>query len=771
MKHLAATLPLYVLTLLTIYARASTNSQTDLKLVKITKTSIKPDEQTAQYEFTLQSDTDIQDIYCIILNVMQGTHETNYENSNVSRIEMSKNVTIPYQVAIDQFNKKVTLIMTVHNATQHTLAYMLQDWTPQEINPQLAWVGQSNNNADHKPSLRVKTDIDITIDNNQCSLTSSPCYFLHYQAGDYLEICLVATESTNELPGFYQCDKTLTATNSPDISSVSNIILTHKQEGKSLEIQAEYLPSSVVMDVLVYDEKDLTVNNIMYCNIKESTKCVVTLDKELPDKQVSILLVASDDSKVTESTELNFVDYKTETQLLTKSVVEIRWNSAENLLYTITLNEGITDVTTKVTLTCGENDNAKCKAYFLDLQATKSYVASVTYKPDKVSFTVASEIKAVEQDLPHMTIKTFTEKTTSEFIVTLSSSSSITSSRLYIAIINTEQISNPQETIYFIEDTGEISETAKDFTFDIEKSLLAHKVNLALVVTAHGPKDKDPALGVARVDPTFENIEPPAVNEVGTDSILWIRVRPTALSLTVNGKDCPKDISTYFEKDADFKEPLNLCRPAGKNLDEEEMIQCKLDGKIIPLTGPISMKLIELMYPESNSEPGDPSLKLSGEFTQSETKLEATYHNGIDYTVYPCDLITEEDLKDCTIDSVQLTGDKYNFLIVSLAEDKVSKSTVVEFEDYKTEAISVIEDIIQVNWEGEQYTTYDVYLEPKVDSSYSLVHVDCGDDQVDKCLAFFVDLVTKTEYTVKVKKQKNGDLNIVGNIITTPVFP
>lgn len=763
--------------LLTIHARGSTDSQTELTLTKIHK-GFKEPAGTVEYGFTVTSTSDITNISTIVLNVKTATEETNYENSNVSQIDASGNTTIPFQVTEKQFKvgTNVTLFLTVHDTTQQTLAFLEEEWTPQDIHPQLTWVGSSNN-SDHKNSLRVQTDVDITLDDHQCNNDSSPCYFLHYQGESPFEICTEAKLDNLTFTSFSECDTTITANESSDLSHVKEILLTRKSGGNAdLEIDATYgwLPwPSKTMEIRIYDESNLTIHSTGECKI-QNRKCTVQgIIWESQEPLCILMVVLNDIGHVTKSNEIRFEDYKTEAQLLTNNTVEIRWSSSQNLSFVIKLQENTAQQDTEITnvsLTCGENDNAKCKAYFLELTETKKYTASVTYLSDtNVLHTVATEIEQeLPPGIPYLTITRFTELDPGDYTVTLSSPQKIDVKTIYLAIINSTEAAKLIETIQYVPADGQLSEAERNFNFTIDMSLLALSENLTLVITAYGSEEDGKALGVAIVYTAFEEIIPPTINEVGTNSSIWIRAKTDTLNLKVNGHDCARNSTTYFKMDDDFKEPLNLCREAGENLNSTKMEQCKIDGTIIPLQDSISAHYIELLYPED----GDPAMTIMGSFTKDATKMEGFfYYSDGDHGPLECPLTIKdtESLRNCTFSGVNVDNSTYNILLVALNDKSVTESTAVGFEDYQTNAIGITSDIIQVTWIAEEKTTYDCYLDKEVPDSFDKLYVDCGADEVDRCLAFFTDLVNKT-YTVRIKKHQNGDLNVVGRVANMPTL-
>ncbi|XP_064102110.1 uncharacterized protein LOC135212519 [Macrobrachium nipponense] len=662
--------------------------------------------------------------------------------------------------------------MTVHNASQHTLAYLEETWSPQDINPEMTWVGPGDDSP-HKHSLRVNTIIDITFGNQQCNSGSSPCYFLHYEGESPSEICTKAKLDEKTPTNFLECDATLTVDNSPDIASVQEILLTHKIGGsESLEIGATYASNSKEMEIQIYDGNDLKINSFGRCDIN-ITACTVT-DIEWPSQEPLYILMTAlgEDKHVIESNELQFVDYSTEGQLLTESIVEIRWSSRENITFDVKLQEQDTKVTT-VSLTCGDMDNAKCKAYFLELTDQKTYTASVTHKSDtSVSYTVATEIEKTTPDIATLTITKFTELGSGDYTVALSSSIStiIDVGTIYLAIIDSKETAKLKETIIqSVTAGGQLSDAERNFNFTIDRSLLAHRENLSLVITAHGSEDDDNALGVAKVDTQFEDIIPPTINEVGTNSSLWIRARTDELDLTVNGRECPANSTTYFPMEDDFKEPLNLCRKAGTNLNSTEMEQCKIDGTIIHLQDTIPLQYMELLYPATDDKP---SMTITVDFQgEADTMEEVIYYDDTNHSPGKCQLINgdSEGLRNCTFLDVT-TQPNSNILLVVLNEETVAASTMVPFEDYGTDAMGILADMIQASWSAHDKTTYDCYLDKEVPGSFNMLHVTCGADEVSKCLAFFPDL-DHTSYTVRVKKHQNGDLNVVGKVVNMPTTP
>ncbi|XP_071545710.1 uncharacterized protein [Panulirus ornatus] len=126
------------------------------------------------------------------------------------------------------------------------------------------------------------------------------------------------------------------------------------------------------------------------------------------------------------------------------------------------------------------------------------------------------------------------------------------------------------------------------------------------------------------------------------------------------------------------------------------------------------------------------------------------------------------NLDECLVTSLEIDKDATSFSILLVGVDSseaVLQSTLLSFEDYKVVVQQLTADAVEVRWTASEKTLYKVAVSPN-GGAYSETTVTCGNDESNKCKAYFISISDPDTRTVRVQKNEDGEKNIVASEFT-----
>lgn len=82
--------------------------------------------------------------------------------------------------------------------------------------------------------------------------------------------------------------------------------------------------------------------------------------------------------------------------------------------------------------------------------------------------------------------------------------------------------------------------------------------------------------------------------------------------------------------------------------------------------------------------------------------------------------------------------------------------------DYKVVVQQLTADAIEIRWAPSEKTLYKITVSPD-GGTYSSTTVTCGNEESNKCKAYFISILDNGPRIASVQKNENGDKNIVAS--------
>ncbi|CAL4081754.1 unnamed protein product [Meganyctiphanes norvegica] len=626
----------------------------------------------------------------------------------------------------------------------------------------LAWVGAAKDNPD--AFLRVNTESSVNIGSG-CSGGDAGTFYCPQPNVDLndLEICVEVEGTGNDGSGLTvsQCDESVTPKAFTEISAIGNTELHIKtNDDREFEISATYLSSSTKVDVLFYEDDVPSTSSGCDAN---KDPCQV----EAPAVVANILLVGltSDDEVVESKIITTFEEYSVVLNQLSADAVEVTWSGStstsahklSNLSATTEYEVTIDDDSAPFTKTAGNGcDNDDCKAYFVK---TTSIIKCSVYQTAKPSMKSSRSLDMTATP-PTQAKFTFINKMDSSISIDVTSDSQLTSDVVSLVVITVSDAEGKEE---ITEGTQALVRADSKYQFPVDLHTSGDKLYFILV----GHQQNG--------DIAFAGTNSGVLNGF-TTTLAWVGAATSQDSNDASLKISTSDDVTLSEDCACIVSSNTPCYCIHTDLKEEDILLCSnldddgakyCDNSIgvdqyIDFT---NIKKSRLFYPLDSSE--NPHYEF-----ESEVASDSTYE--IQFLigdtpggdgVYTCG-----DASTCSVPLSNIPGNYQIYQVLTVATDgdgDIQKSREFPFEDYKTTVQPLLPDMILVNWEATEDTTYIVDCKAVTPGAAEPLPTSTHcDGSTVTCKALFTSLdCDKKVYTLEVKK--DSDKNVVAGQVET----
>lgn len=239
----------------------------------------------------------------------------------------------------------------------------------------------------------------------------------------------------------------------------------------------------------------------------------------------------------------------------------------------------------------------------------------------------------------------------------------------------------------------------------------------------------------------------------------------TNVDIVVDGHECKKNQTTYLLEYSQATETIQVCLPATSNQGDNPLF-CDATIPVGHFIEIQDLNSIALIYAKDKI---NTSLEVKANYNDSSTRMEIVFYDNPPEFIYndtfTCIINRTED-KTCKTDVIRtFSGNPFNILLVAVdGNGKVTESTLkIDFEDYKTTAEALTEDLMQVDWTVKEFTNYHVSIVP-IDAAYSEVFVDCDKNP---CIAYFLELTPNQTYVASVQKTNDNQNTVAATVWMT----
>ncbi|XP_042892884.1 uncharacterized protein LOC122266958 [Penaeus japonicus] len=423
--------------------------------------------------------------------------------------------------------------------------------------------------------------------------------------------------------------------------------------------------------------------------------------------------------------------------------LEVRWRTSSEQTFSISIEEDVSGDFTKTSITCGREIRT-CKAYFTKLSTGTVHWVKVTKDKTAVSISVSPH----QDTTTPLSIARISKVSTvgGQVQLTISSDTEVEGAK-YLEYVVLEPLAGSESVQHIaFADFNDVIHAGNVITFeDVEAPKTNVEVTVMVIAHSDDGVDSD-ALAFGKALVTFEEIKLPQMTKVGTESFQSLKVETSAMTVKVNGFTCPASTVCYYLEPENIKEPPEVCRMANPTVEQCDMTAMYIVPEV--LVDPS----VQLSYTGAAEE----DLIVAAEFSDTSIRMEAKLYTDTEVlTPKPlaCE-ITGHSPKTCTF-KVDPKVTEFKILLMALRADSiVTKSSVVEFEDFQTRIQEMTTGTIDVTWRASDKQYFDIEIFPEIEGSFSSSTVECGGDDpedISRCSAFFFALELNKDYTASVR--------------------
>ncbi|XP_042855658.1 uncharacterized protein LOC122242444 isoform X4 [Penaeus japonicus] len=728
------------------------DAATPLSITRISKVSTV----RGQVQLTISSDAEVERakyLEYVVLEPLSGSESVQHiAFADFNDVIHAGNVITFEDVEAPKTNVEVTVMVIAHSddgVDSGALAFGKSLVTFEEIKlPQMTKVG-----TEAFQSLRVETSAMAVIVNGFTCPASTVCYSLEPEnIKEPPEVCRMAN------PTVEQCDMTAMYKVSEILIDPSVQLSYTGAAEEDLIVAAEFSDTLIRMEAKLYtDTEDLTPEPLT-CDITGSSPktCVFKVEPQVTEFKI-LLTALSADSTVTKSSVVDFKDFGTQGQHFNKGAdLEVRWRASSEQTFIVSVEEDVSGAFTQTSITCG-SEIRKCKAYFTNLNTEAVHRAKVM----KDNTAVLVSLLLDQDAATPLSITRISKVSTvrGQVQLTISSDTDVDGAK-YLEYVVLEPLAGSESVQHIaFADFNDVIHAGNVITFeDVEAPKTNVEVTVMVIAHSDDSVDSD-ALAFGKALVTFEEIKLPQITKVGTEAFQSIRVETSAMAVKVNGFTCPASTICYSLEPENIKEPPEVCRMANPTVEQCDMTAMYKVSEV--LIDPW-VQLNYIGVPEED-------LIVAAEFSETSIRMEAKlYTDTEDLTPEPltCD-ITGSSPKTCVF-KVEPQVTEFKILLTALSADStVTKSSVVEFEDFQTRIQQLTADAIEVKWRASRHQNFDIEIVPEIEGSFSNTSIQCGgEDPEDSymCLAYFICLDLNIDYTAIVRIR--GDKRSVSAAVT-----
>ncbi|XP_063603905.1 uncharacterized protein LOC134779662 [Penaeus indicus] len=379
-------------TAVSVSVQPGQDATTPLSITRISKVStLRP-----QAQLTISSDVDVAGVkyleYVVIeppvgSDIVQHVAFADYSDV----IHTGNNITFE-DVEPPKTGVEVTVMVIAHagdGADSDALAFGKILATFEDIKlPHMTKVG-----TEEFQSLKVETgEMDIKVNGFLCP-ASTICYYLEpHNILEPPEVCRMAT------PTVEQCDMTA-AYREPEalIDPAVQLTFTGAPE-EDLTVAAEFAETSLTVEAKLYTSSEVLTPEPLTCDITGQSAKICAFKVEPNVTKFKILLMVLDaQTIVVQSHVVEFEDFQTRIQQLTSEAIEVRWRASQRQEYDVEIFPEIEGSFSNTSVLCGgeePEDSDLCLAYFIALDSTENYTASVRTRNSQKSVLAVVQMEA-----------------------------------------------------------------------------------------------------------------------------------------------------------------------------------------------------------------------------------------------------------------------------------------------------------------------------------------------------------------------------------------
>ncbi|XP_047472984.1 uncharacterized protein LOC125027897 [Penaeus chinensis] len=242
-------------------------------------------------------------------------------------------------------------------------------------------------------SLKVETRAMAVNVNGVLCEASTICYDLEpHNILEPPEVC------RNDTPTVEQCDMTAAYVQPEALIDPSVQLSFTGQSEEDLTVAAEFSETSLTVEAKLYiGLEDLTPEPLT-CDITgQSTKiCAFKVEPKVTEFKI-LLMVLDSQTIVVQSHVVEFEDFQTRIQQLTSNAIEVRWRASQNQEYDVEIFPEIEGSFSNTSVLCGgekPEDSDLCLAYFIALDPTENYTASVRTRNSEMRVLAVVQMEA-----------------------------------------------------------------------------------------------------------------------------------------------------------------------------------------------------------------------------------------------------------------------------------------------------------------------------------------------------------------------------------------
>ncbi|XP_063603888.1 uncharacterized protein LOC134779652 isoform X2 [Penaeus indicus] len=379
-------------TAVSVSVQPGQDATTPLSITRISKVStLRP-----QAQLTISSDVDVAGVkyleYVVIeppvgSDIVQHVAFADYSDV----IHTGNNITFE-DVEPPKTGVEVTVMVIAHagdGADSDALAFGKILATFEDIKlPHMTKVG-----TEEFQSLKVETgEMDIKVNGFLCP-ASTICYYLEpHNILEPPEVCRMAT------PTVEQCDMTA-AYREPEAMIVLAVQLSFTgAPEEDLTVAAEFAETSLTVEAKLYTSSEVLTPEPLTCDITGQSAKICAFKVEPNVTKFKILLMVLDaQTIVLQSHVVEFEDFQTRTHQLTSEAIEVRWRASQRQEYDVEIFPEIEGSFSNTSVLCGgeePEDSDLCLAYFIALDSTENYTASVRTRNSEESVLAVVQMEA-----------------------------------------------------------------------------------------------------------------------------------------------------------------------------------------------------------------------------------------------------------------------------------------------------------------------------------------------------------------------------------------
>ncbi|XP_047473706.1 uncharacterized protein LOC125028302 [Penaeus chinensis] len=242
-------------------------------------------------------------------------------------------------------------------------------------------------------SLKVETRAMAVNVNGVLCEASTICYDLEpHNILEPPEVC------RNNTPTVEQCDMTAAYVQPEALIDPSVQLSFTGQSEEDLTVAAEFSETSLTVEAKLYiGLEDLTPEPLT-CDITgQSTKiCAFKVEPKVTEFKI-LLMVLDAQTIVVQSHVVEFEDFQTRIRQLTSNAIEVRWRASQNQEYDVEIFPEVKSSFSNTSVLCGgekPEDSDLCLAYFIALDPTENYTASVRTRNSEMSVLAVVQMEA-----------------------------------------------------------------------------------------------------------------------------------------------------------------------------------------------------------------------------------------------------------------------------------------------------------------------------------------------------------------------------------------